>query len=189
MRAARLIAAVAAGVCCAAAGYRLATRAARRDGSTAERTVTVDRSATDLYALWRELANAPRFMERVHAVEAIDERRSHWVGKAPGGAPAEWDAELIEERSGELIAWRSDPPGLSGRVEFALATGGRGTRVRLTLEAPVARTALERVAAEDLRRFKRLAETGEIATVAGQSSGKRSLLGRVLAGRLEGTAA
>ena len=37
--------------------------------------------------------------------------------------------------------------------------------------------------AEDLRRFKRLMETGEIPTTAGQSHGQRSALGKVLSPR------
>ena len=189
MRAARAFAAGIGAVAGAVAAYRLLGPGVRRHTSSGERTVTIDRTAAELYALWRDLANAPRFMERVHGIETIDERRSHWVGKTPGGTPAEWDAEVTEDRSGELIAWRSEPPGLSGRVEFRPAPGGRGTRVRLQLQANLARTALERLAAEDLRRFKRLAETGEVVTVAGQPSGKRSPLGRVLAGRRERRAA
>ena len=189
MRAARAFAAGIGAVAGAVAAYRLLGGGASRHFSSGQRTVTVDRTAAELYALWHDLANAPRFMERVHGIETIDERRSHWVGKTPSGVPAEWNAEMTEDRPGELIAWRAEPPGISGRVEFAPGSGGRGTQVRLQLQGNLARTTLERFAAEDLRRFKRLAETGEVVTVVGQPSGKRSPLGRVLAGRRERQAA
>ena len=163
--------------------YRL--RGSRTSEKTVERSVTIERAPDELYALWRDVRQAPRFVERVHAVEPLDERRSRWVGKTPGGAAAEWLTELTDDRPGELLGWRAEQPGVSGRVEFAAGPPGRGTQVRLSLEGSVAAPLLERLAAEDLRRFKRLAETGEIATVRGQPAGRRSLRGRALVGRRE----
>jgi hypothetical protein len=45
--------------------------------------------------------------------------------------------------------------------------------------AELVATAPESVVIEDLRRLKQLTETGEIATTRGQSSGVRSMIGRV----------
>ena len=67
-----------------------------------------------------------------------------------------------------------------GEPQLAAAPGGRGTEVRLRCDR-----ASERAVRETLRRFKRLAEAGEIPTTEGQPSGKRSPLGRVLVGRRE----
>ncbi len=190
---------VAAGLTLAAGGAGLAyrARAGRKPrGGVVGRSVTVEKPPEEAYAFWRRLENLPRFMERVRSVEPIDDRRWHWVVSAPGGRTVEWDAELTDDRPHELISWRSLPGSavdLSGRVEFRPAPGARGTAVRLTLEprragALVPARLLERQVAEDLRRFKRLLETGEIATTEGQPSGKRSPLGKVLSARRERSA-
>ena len=191
MRAGRAIGAgvlVAAGI----VGYRR-RRAAKATPVAAQRVVTIDKPADELYRFWRSLTNAPRFMKWVQEVAVRDERRSRWVAQLPGRrGRVEWEAELLEDRPGELIAWRSLPGApvpISGRVEFAPAAPGRGTEVRSRVETEgVPRQVLERHVSEDLRRFKRLLETGEIATVDGQPSGKRSPLGRLLVGRRERSA-
>lgn len=161
--------------------------------TSVERAVTVDKPADELYAFWRSFENAPRFMENVLSVETRDDGRSRWLAHPAGSRRAlEWDAELTDDRPGELIAWRAvagKPLVASGRVEFSAATGGRGTQVRLRVDVPaggpLAREALERQVTEDLRRFKRLVETGEIPRVDGQPAGARSPLGKLVVGRRE----
>src|SRR5216684_2945362 len=36
-----------------------------------------------------------------------DARRSRWVAKAPAGRTVEWDADIINEITGELIEWHT----------------------------------------------------------------------------------
>jgi uncharacterized membrane protein len=117
----------------------------------------------------------------------LDDRRSHWVAKGPAGIDAEWDAEIINEIPNELIGWRSVAGSRvdnAGSVHFTRAAGGRGTTVRVILRydppgrmigALFAKLFGEDPAMqvqEDLRKFKQLVETGELATVEGQSSGR-----------------
>lgn len=144
------------------------------------RAVTINRPRTELFAFWRDLGNLATFMENVERIDVLDEKRSHWVVKAPGGRTVEWDSLITEERDGEFIAWASeegaDVPN-SGRVDFRDA-GVRGTVVTATiLYDPPAGTVGKLVAKlfqrepkiqsqRDLRRFKQLMETGEIATAA-----------------------
>ena len=45
-------------------------------------------------------------MDHLVSVRQLDDRRSHWVAKAPGRRTVEWDAEIINEIPGELIGWR-----------------------------------------------------------------------------------
>jgi uncharacterized membrane protein len=69
-----------------------------------------------------------------------------------------------------MIAWRSVDGSTvpnSGRVQFRRAPNDRGTEVRLEIEGPFPAMLVQ----EDLRRFKRLIETGEIPTTAGQPRG------------------
>lgn len=156
-------------------------------GIKVERVITVNRPPEELYRLWRDVENLPRFMEHLEKVEALDGRRSRWRAKGPGGRRIEWEAEIINERENELIAWRSLPGadvGNAGSVRFSPAPGGRGSEVKVTLEyKPPAGPAGALVAKllgsdpasqvrEDLRRFKQVAEAGEVATTRGQPSGR-----------------
>ncbi|HUR28480.1 MAG TPA: SRPBCC family protein [Planctomycetota bacterium] len=143
----------------------------------ARRSITIDRPPSDVYRFWREFANLPRFMRHLESVQVIDERRSHWVAKAPGGKTVEWDAELLEDRANESIAWASladSDVENAGRVRFLSAPGGRGTEVLLELEyrppfgklgskiAMLWREEPRQQAGDDLRHLKQALELGEI---------------------------
>ncbi len=144
------------------------------------RTVTINRPRAELYAYWRDFANLAAFMDNVERVEALSPERSRWVVKAPGGKTVEWVSRITEEEEGRLIAWASEEGAEvpnSGRIEFRDA-GDRGTVVTATiLYDPPAGTIGKLIAKmfqrepaiqarRDLRRFKQLMETGEIATGA-----------------------
>ncbi|MGJ0239910.1 SRPBCC family protein [Novosphingobium fluoreni] len=144
------------------------------------RSVTINRSAPELFAFWRDFTNLSAFMDNLVSVDVIDRARSHWVVKAPAGKTVEWDAIVTEEREGEMIAWASvdgaDVPN-SGRVDF-IDAGARGTVVTLTIlydpPAGIIGTLTAKLfqrepsiqARRELRRFKQLMETGEVATSA-----------------------
>jgi len=144
------------------------------------RAVTINKPAAELYAYFRDFAKLATFMENVERVDVLDGARSHWVVKAPAGKTVEWDARVTEEREDELIAWTSEDGAdvaNSGRIEFR-DVGARGTVVTATIAYdPPAGTIGKLVAKllqrepaiqarRDLRRFKQLMETGEIATAA-----------------------
>jgi uncharacterized membrane protein len=144
--------------------------------------VTVNRPADELYRYWRDFSNHPRFMQRVESVRVLDERRSHWVARAPGGLRVEWDSEVTDERPYGRIAWKSLPGSLiksAGVVRFDVAPGDRGTEVTVELEyAPpggavtaqllkLVGQAPEQQLQEDLRRFKQHMETGQIIVSEG----------------------
>jgi uncharacterized membrane protein len=143
------------------------------------RTVSINRSPQELYAFWRDFRNLPLFMENIHSVEVLDARTSHWVVEAPAGATVEWDSTITEDVPGASIAWRSNENASvpnSGRIEFRDSGTGRGTWVTATVvyDPPVG--TIGKLVAKlfgrepniqarrDLRRFKQLMETGEIAT-------------------------
>lgn len=152
-----------------------------RGESLAGSTVTIRRPRAEVYAAWRDFSGLARFMENVERIDAIDDRRSHWVVKAPGGGRVEWDARITEEEEGAVIAWTSedgaDVPN-SGRVTFRDAQGDRGTLVSAMLVYDPPAGAVGKLVAKlfqrepaiqarrELRRFKQLMETGEVATAA-----------------------
>jgi uncharacterized membrane protein len=143
------------------------------------RTVTINRPRHELYAFWRDFRNLPRIMDNIESVTAVDERRSHWVVRAPAGQTVEWDSVIVEDIPDELISWQSEPGAdvtNSGRIDFRDAPGGRGTLVSATIAYDPPAGAVGKLVAKlfqrepkiqarrDLRRFKQFMETGELAT-------------------------
>lgn len=158
-------------------------------GVRVEKTVTVNVAPETVYAFWRNFENLPRFMHNLESVEVHDNLRSKWVAKGPAGSAVAWEAEIINEVPNELIGWRSiegSQVDNAGSVHFTPAAGGRGTEVKVVLRydppagkmgAKVSKMLGEDPAInvqEDLRRLKMLLETGEVATTAGQPSGRQA---------------
>lgn len=143
------------------------------------RSVTINRPREELYAFWRKFENLPRFMRNIRSVQVLECGRSHWIVEAPAGKTVEWDSEITAEEPNERIAWRSMEGASirnSGQVEFRDSPDGRGTVVTVTLTYDPPGGSLGQLIAklfhkeptiqarQDLRRFKQLMETGEIAT-------------------------
>ena len=151
------------------------------------KAVTIDRSAEDLYRFWRNLENLPSVMQHLDSVTVQNDKRSHWVAKGPAGRRVEWDAEIVNDKTNQLIAWQScEGADIDhwGVVRFVPAPGGQGTQLTVELEyepiggslgASIAKLFGEEPAQqiqEDLRRFKQLMEAGEVPTTDGQPRGK-----------------
>lgn len=170
---------------------------ARADGGVADAVremVTVNASPEACYRIWRDFPNFPRFMRNVESVTQTGNGVWHWVVKAPGGGTVEWDSRVTQDEPNRRLAWETMPGAEvqnRGSVQFEPASGGRGTVVQVemsyvppagTLGAVAARltgdSPAEKVR-EDLRRFKQIAETGEVSTTTGQPSGGRSAVGRL----------
>jgi uncharacterized membrane protein len=152
-------------------------------GIKVEESIVINsRTPAELYRFWRSFENLPRFMNHLESVTMTSGNRSHWVAKAPAGTSVEWDAEVYNEKEGELIAWRSlggADVDSAGSVHFTAAPGGSGTEVRVVLKydppggaigATVAKLFGEEPSQqirEDLRRFKQLMETGNASATGG----------------------
>jgi uncharacterized membrane protein len=155
----------------------------------ARTAITINAPAEDLYARWRDFEGLPTFMYHLESVKTTGDGRSHWVAKAPAGATVEWDAEVTEDVPGRRIAWRSIEGASvenSGSVRFEPAPGGHGTEVYVEIEYTPPAGALGALVAkvfgeepnqqigDDLRRFKQIVETGEIARSDGAPLGSRT---------------
>jgi len=156
-------------------------------GVKVEESVTVNRPREELYRFWRNFQNLPRVMTHLEAVTVVGPNRTCWVARAPLGNHLEWEAEVINERPNELIAWRSLPGGdvdTAGSVHFTEVTGTDSTEVHVILKydpptgqvgATLARwlgQAPEQQIEADLRHFKKLMESAEYGAWQGQSSGR-----------------
>jgi uncharacterized membrane protein len=150
--------------------------ARRRRGSVSPviATVTINKPPEEVYAFFRTFEQLPRFMDYLESVEQIDETLSRWTAKLPGGRTVSWEAELIEDRPGELLAWQSlqrSPIQTRGRVTFTKTPGRNMTEVRVEMELGVTRIGTRRSFARwfaksqikgDLSRLKQVLETGEV---------------------------
>ncbi|MBB4642088.1 SRPBCC family protein [Rhizorhapis suberifaciens] len=146
---------------------------------TVGKTVTVNRPRQELYSFWRNFENLPQFMENIQSVKPSGkDGQSIWTILAPAGGMVEIETEVTDDRENEYIAWRSIPGSeirTQGHVAFRDAPGRRGTLVQaiVSYKPPVGaagaviaamfRREPEVQARHELKRFKMLMETGEIA--------------------------
>ncbi len=155
-----------------------------------QKTTTVAIPRQRAYDLWRDVERFPLFMKHLESVTLLGHGRSHWIAKGPAGTTVEWDAEVTAARENEFIAWESLPDSdvpNGGQVRFRPAPFAHATEIRVTLfykpPAGSLGVALAKVVgeepsqqlADDLHRFKQLAETGRVPTTEGQPVGGKQL--------------
>ncbi len=146
-------------------------------------SVYVQRPREELFAMWRDFSRLPEFMDHLERVDVLSPTHSHWVVAGPAGSTVEWDAEIVDERANEWIAWRTVEPAQvpnNGTVMFCEMSDG-GTDVFVTLEAQppagkfgdlVAKMfgrAPNRQVRQALARFKEMAEGRTPAVTAPRS--------------------
>jgi len=172
-------AAVLGAVAGAAIPFMLAGRSSSSRTSTTSKeahvdeSIVINRPSRELYDFWRNFENLPQFMNNIKSVDTLDQKRSHWVIKAPAGTSVEFDSRVVDDIPGRMISWQSEEDATvpnRGRVEFIETAAGNATNVRVTLSyEPPAGTAGRLVAAlfqrepsvqarEDLQRLKELME-------------------------------
>jgi len=150
-----------------------------------ERSITIRKPAQEMYEFWRDFSNLPQVLDHLESVDDIGGGRSHWVAKGPAGTRVEWDAEIVNDIPGQLIAWKTvGKPDVAhaGSIHFTPVADGTEVKFVMDYEPPAGR--LVSVAAKvmgespdqkvqsDLKRLKMLFETGEVVTTAGQTSGR-----------------
>lgn len=168
---------------------RLGVNAARPEESPLDVTasVTIRRPIEDVYRFWRDFENLPRLMPHLRTVEHVGDNRHHWVAQLPVmGRVVEWDTQIIEERSNELLHWRTlpeSPMDMTWTVTFKPAPGDRGAEVRVKAEhrttsgphlvvAKAMHPVSMQMLKEGIRRSKRLLEAGEVPTIEGQPAAR-----------------
>lgn len=148
----------------------------------ATQTLTVSASPDELFAFFRDPASFQRVLRNVVEVQPGPDGALRWTVSGPGGSDLDLDAQLSEERSGELLRWTpangdGTPTELEIRLRPALA--GEGTAITMRLEPEPAGTAATAQGAlagalvvKTLYRTKALFETGEVPTLENNPSAR-----------------
>jgi len=83
-----------------------------------ERSIEVGVPVSTAYNQWTQFESFPRFMEGVDRVDQISPTTTHWVTSV-GGVHRQFDAEIVEQRPDERIAWTTvNGPKQAGLVSF-----------------------------------------------------------------------
>jgi uncharacterized membrane protein len=141
-------------------------------GTIVDESITIRRSAADLYAFWRQLENLPKVFSHLVSVTVRPDGTSHWVAKGPAGMPVKWDARIINDVENRLIAWQSLEGAMvatAGSVNFTDTGLNTFVHVRLQYDPPAGKIGAQ-VASwlgddpasairDDLRRLKEMMET------------------------------
>jgi len=144
------------------------------------KTITIDAPRGEVFSLWQDMENFPKFMRNVRRVYRSGDNW-HWEVAGPLGAPVEWDAVVTQVVPNQFLAWCTTPGSPvqhAGRVHFQ--DEGTGTRVQVEMSYHPPAGALGHVVAslfgadpknemnEDLMRMKALVETGKAPRDAAQ---------------------
>ncbi len=165
-----------------------------QDDARKHLAVTVAVAPEAAYAFFRNFDNLPRFMKDLKSIDLISDKKSHWTVEVKG-LKAEWNAEIISDRPGAMISWRSVEDSeveTSGTIWFSPAVEFLGTVISLALDYKVPGGKLtelfsmfsgedpKSLALINLRRLKCYLETGELATIDGHSSGREQNAATIL---------
>lgn len=159
-----------------------------RHGVEVSECFLIARPRPELYSWWRDFERLPSFMSHLHSVKVHEDGHSDWVAdfQAMGQHKVTWQAEMTADEANRRIEWETlqgSEVQHRGAVLFTDAPGDRGTQVSVMLQYLPPAGQFGRWAAwlfgeepqqqlrNDLRNFKRLMETGEIPTTAGQPHG------------------
>lgn len=138
-----------------------------------EKTIRIDAPPEQVYDLFANYENFPRYMSNVLEVRDLGNRRSHWVVKGPAGTELTWNAVLTEQDRPHRLAWESElgaELAQAGSIRFEPLRGGTRVTVHLSYRPP-AGMAGHAVASllgrdpkhqmdDDLARMKTLVERG-----------------------------
>jgi uncharacterized membrane protein len=104
-----------------------------------DKSIEIKAPVNEVYDFWKRFENFPRFMSHIRDVTKNDGETSHWVAAGPIGTTVEWDAEVTEDISNQVIAWKSvhgASVGSAGRVRFVPTSAGTRLDIHLTYNPP-----------------------------------------------------
>lgn len=156
---------------------------------TIEKTIRIGAPAEQVYDLFANYDNFPRFLSNVIDVRDLGNQRSHWVVKGPGGARFTWNAVLTEHRRPQRLAWESEAGAeveQRGAIDVEPLRDSTRVTVRLSYRPPAGKVgrALANLLGSDpggqldadLQRIKQLVERGELGQPRRAAAGGPAVL-------------
>jgi len=152
------------------------------------RAITIHRSPEELHSLWRNPHSQQQILEEYAELSDGGTERMHWRVHVPKGPTLEWETQIVEEHTGNFIRWVSlDNADVvnEGVLWFQPGPSEWGTEVRLRFRFDAPGGAVGKAVAKKLdfvpgemmnkvlRRFKNLAETGEIPRTEPQPAARK----------------
>jgi len=136
--------------------------------------LTVNRPVEEVYNAWRQLENLPLFMKHLHSVAVIDQYKSVWKARIPGGVGTiSWEAEILMDQPNELLSWHSLPHSTihnAGKVKFVNNGNSTDIEVTISYHAPLGKAGelaaklltpvFENMIQKDIEGFKEYIEAG-----------------------------
>ncbi len=148
------------------------------DAAVVGRTITINRPRAELFTFWSDFSNLPKFMQSIESV-GVDGDIATWKVAAPMGRSVQMETRITANVENEVLAWASTETSElkgAGKITFKDAPAGRGTELEAELSyvpplgeigvliGKLFQTDPLIQGRRELRRFKMLMETGEIAT-------------------------
>jgi uncharacterized membrane protein len=103
------------------------------------KAINIQASVDQVYNLWSNFENFPRFMNNVEQIRDLGQGRSHWVVKGPAGSKVEFDAEITEQVPNQVVAWKTLPDSAvthHGQVRFKENKQGTQVNVQMAYTPP-----------------------------------------------------
>ncbi len=103
-----------------------------------EKTIFINAPVEQVFDVWADYENFPRFMSNVKSVQPLGGDRSHWKVRGPAGVGVEFDSVAEKLRPNEL-SWHSEPGSTvqnEGRVTLVPEGGGTRATVRMSYRPP-----------------------------------------------------
>jgi uncharacterized membrane protein len=138
------------------------------------KSINVNAPVDEVYGLWSNFEQFPRFMSNIEEIRDLGNGRSHWVVKGPVGSKVEFEAMVTQNVPNQVVAWETTPESQvkhSGQVRFKESNKGTQVNVNMNYSPPAG--AAGHVVAKmfgkdpktemdaDLARFKMLLEEGK----------------------------
>jgi uncharacterized membrane protein len=145
-----------------------------------QRSITINRSPEELFAFWSNPENLARIMAHFAEVTPEGGDVTRWKIRGPMSQIFEWTSRQSTDESSRKLLWQSLPGGTiatRGNVTFTPGPESKGTEATLWVQfepplgavgeglAKTLQNFPRAIAGQALRRFKSLAETGEIPTL------------------------
>jgi uncharacterized protein YndB with AHSA1/START domain len=155
---------------------------------------TIQAPPVKVFAIWGDPDQQARLRRAAVTRLEGEAERMHWQRELPGGGRIEGEVRITHSQAAERIEWVTENLRLRlrrglparrlhisprGLLSLRSLQEGRACEVRLSLAVdqapplPWFKRRMQMGLHHTLRRLRALAETGELATIAGQPSGRR----------------